>query len=163
MVEQALVLDQEKFATYPQQPHGGKLVDRVATGEVRKQGLQRAQTVPKIMVDLEAAITLELIATGVLSPNEGFMNEQEYLSCLETGRMTNGLPWPVPLSFAPIGERNSQVVKSLSVGDEVALIDEDHKPIALLHLDDIFSYDRAHRAKHIFGTTDRKHPGVDAI
>lgn len=163
MVEQALVLDQEKFATYPQQPHGGKLVDRVATGEERQQGLKRAQTLPKIMVDLEAAITLELIATGVLSPHEGFMNQQEYLSCLETGRMTNGLPWPVPLSFAPIGTRNVETIDSLSVGDEVVLVDEDHKPIALLQLDDIFSYDRDHRAQHIFGTTDRKHPGVDAI
>lgn len=163
MVEQALVLDQEKFATYPQQPHGGKLVDRVATGEERQQGLKRAQTLPKIMVDLEAAITLELIATGVLSPHEGFMNQQECLSCLETGRMTNGLPWPVPLSFAPIGTRNVETIDSLSVGDEVVLVDEDHKPIALLQLDDIFSYDRDHRAQHIFGTTDRKHPGVDAI
>ena len=68
MVEKALVLDQEKFATYPQQPHGGKLVDRVATGQAREDGLARAQTLSKIMVDLEAAITLELIATGVLSP-----------------------------------------------------------------------------------------------
>ena len=163
MVEQATTLDHKKFATYPQQPHGGTLVDRVATGQAREEGLAKAQTLPKIMVDLEAAITLELIATGVLSPNEGFMNEREYLSCLETGRMTNGLPWPVPLSFAPIGARNSEVVKSLTVGEDVVLVDEDHKPIALLHLDDIFSYDRAHRAKHIFGTTDRKHPGVDAI
>src|SRR5690625_7234470 len=77
------------------------------------------------MVDLEAAITLELIATGVMSPHEGLMVEEEYLSSLETGRLTNGLPWPVPLSFAPTGTRNEEVVANLSVGEEVALIDSD--------------------------------------
>ena len=54
-----------------------------------------------------------MIATGVLSPNEGFMNEVDYNSVLTTGRLTNGLVWPVPLSFAPIGNRNKEVVKSL--------------------------------------------------
>src|SRR5690625_1812809 len=116
-----LVLDEAAFANYPQQPHGGRLIDRVATGKEREEGLKRAENLPKIMVDLEAAITLELIATGVMSPHEGLMVEEEYLSSLETGRLTNGLPWPVPLSFAPTGKRNEEVVANLSVGDEVAL------------------------------------------
>src|SRR5699024_2810894 len=139
---------------YPQQPHGGKLVDRAATGKEREEGLEKAKTLPKIMVDLEAAITLELIATGVMSPHEGLMNEDDYLSSLETGRLTNGLPWPVPLSFAPTGTRNEQVVQSLSVGDEVVLANEDDVPVALLHVEDIFQYDRDHRAQHVFGTTE---------
>lgn len=163
MAHKEFVLDEETLAKYPQQPHGGKLVDRVATGKEREEGLEKAKTLPKIMVDLEAAITLELIATGVMSPHEGLMVEEEYLSSLETGRLTNGLPWPVPLSFAPTGERNTQVVQSLSIGDEVVLANEDDVPVALLHVEDIFSYDRDHRAQHVFGTTDRTHPGVDAI
>src|SRR5690625_5541879 len=81
-------LDEAAFDNYPQQPHGGKLVDRVATGKEREEGLERAKNLPKIMVDLEAAITLELIATGVMSPHEGLMVEEEYLSSLETGRLT---------------------------------------------------------------------------
>src|SRR5690606_9257476 len=154
---------EETKTKYPQQPHGGKLVDRVLTGNEREEALERAKHLPKIMVDLEAVITLEMIATGVLSPNEGFMNEADYKSVLETGRLTNGLIWPVPLSFAPIGDRNKEVIRTLSVGDEVALIDETMKPIALLKLEDIFEYDRDFRAQHLFGTTDRSHPGVDSI
>ncbi|MDY0409133.1 sulfate adenylyltransferase [Paracerasibacillus soli] len=160
---QNLVLDKEKLASYPQQPHGGKLVDRVLTGEERDKELERAKQLPMIMVDLEAVITLEMIATGVLSPNEGFMNEADYKSVLTTGRLENGLVWPVPLSFAPIGDRNSQIIQSLSVGDEVALTDETKEPVAILKIDDIFEYDKAFRAKHLFGTNDRNHPGVDAI
>ncbi|MFD2759779.1 sulfate adenylyltransferase [Lentibacillus juripiscarius] len=163
MSKDSLVLSEEKLATYPQQPHGGKLVNRVLTGKEREEAMEKAKQLPMIMVDLEAVITLEMIATGVLSPNEGFMVEEDYKSVLTNGRLTNGVIWPVPLSFAPIGERNEQVIQTLSVGDEVALTDETKEPVAILKLDDIFHYDRDFRASHLFGTTDRSHPGVDSI
>src|SRR5699024_8844268 len=151
------------FTNYPQQPHGGKLVNRVATGKKRKEELARAENLPTIMVDLEAVITLEMIATGVLSPKEGFMNEEEYKSVLHNGRLKNNVIWPVPLSCAPTGERNKQVIESLSIGDDVVLADENKEPVAILNVEDIFTYNKEERASHLFGTTDRNHPGVDAI
>src|SRR5699024_10514969 len=157
------VLTPEKLKSYPQQPHGGKLVDQILHGKEREDALERANHLPRIMVDMEAVITLEMIATGVLSPNEGFMNEDDYKSVLSEGRLKNGLVWPVPLSFAPVGDRNKQLIASLSIGDEIVLIDEQKEPVALLTLEDIFDYDRDYRATHLFGTTDRNHPRVDAI
>ncbi|MCJ8008845.1 sulfate adenylyltransferase [Lederbergia wuyishanensis] len=157
------VTEISKFANYPQQPHGGKLVNKVVTGKELEEELIRAKQLPTIMVDLEAVITLEMIATGVLSPNEGFMNKEDYHSVLTTGRLKNGLVWPAPLSFAPIGNRNKEVILSLSIGDEVTLADENNEPVAILKIDDIFDYDKNFRASHLFGTTDRDHPGVDAI
>src|SRR5690625_6162465 len=105
--------------------------------------MARAKHLPMIMIDLEAVITAEMIATGVLSPNEGFMNEADYTSVLNKGRLENGLIWPVPLSFAPTGERNKEVVASLSVGDEVTLADYKKEPVAILKIEDIFAYDKA--------------------
>src|SRR5690625_3519208 len=156
-------MNQETFEHYPQEPHGGKLVNRVLTGEAREKILARANELPMIMIDLEAVITLEMIAIGVLSPNEGFMNEADYESVLEDGRLENGVVWPVPLSFAPTGDRNQEVVHSLSIGEEVILANESKDPVAILKIDDIFHYDKEKRASHLFGTTDRDHPGVDAI
>lgn len=156
-------MDYINFDHLPQQPHGGKLVNRVLTGKERDSELERARTLPTIMVDLEAVITIEMITTGVLSPNEGFMNEQDYKSVLKNGRLANGVIWPVPLSFAPTGRRNQEVAKTLSVGDEVALTDHSNEPVAILQLNDIFTYDKKERATHLFGTTDRDHPGVDSI
>src|SRR5690625_4180471 len=109
------------FANCPQQPHGGVLVDRVVPEAQREKEIARARSLPSIRVDLEAVITIEMIATGVLSPNTGFMNEENYKSVLNTGRLADGTVWPVPLSFAPIGDRNAEVIRQLSVGDEVAL------------------------------------------
>ncbi|KXH81843.1 sulfate adenylyltransferase [Sporosarcina sp. HYO08] len=151
------------FTNYPQQPHGGELVDQVVTGKEREELLERAKGLPTIMVDLEAVITLEMIATGVLSPNKGFMTEADYNSVLASGRLTNGLVWPAPLSFAPIGNRNKEIVASLKIGDEVTLANENKEPIAILQIEDIFKYDKEHRALSLFGTTDRDHPGVDSI
>ncbi len=157
------VTEKSAFSKYPQQPHGGKLVDKVVVGQEREEELIRAKQLPTIMVDMEAVITLEMIATGVLSPNEGFMNEADYNSVLTKGRLTNGLIWPAPLSFAPIGSRNKEIIESLSIGDEVTLANENNDPVAILTIEDIFKYDKEHRASHLFGTTDRNHPGVDSI
>ncbi|SMX64987.1 sulfate adenylyltransferase [Brevibacterium sp. Mu109] len=151
------------FDEYPQKPHGGTLVDQVVTGDRREAEIERARSLPSIRVDLEAIITIEMITTGVLSPHKGFMNEDQYLSVLETGRLTDGLVWPVPLSFAPIGKKNEEIIKLLGVGDDVSLVDDQNEPVAILNIEDIFTYDRDHRAKNLFGTTDRDHPGVDSI
>lgn len=148
---------------YPQSPHGGVLVDQVVPEAERAGEIERARSLPKIRVDLEAIITIEMITTGVLSPNRGFMNERDYLSVLETGRLADGTVWPVPLSFAPIGNVNRDIISGLRVGDQVALVDANSEPVAILDVEDMFAYDREHRAKHLFGTTDRNHPGVDAI
>src|SRR5690625_3225384 len=158
-----IVLDEEALSNYPHHPQGGRLVNRVVQGEERDEVLALARSLPTIMVDLEAVITLEMIATGVLSPNEGFMNEADYRSVLESGRLASGVVWPVPLSFAPAGHRNSEIVRSLASGDRVALADETGEPVAILNVEDIFPYDKEHRARALFGTTDRAHPGVDSI
>src|SRR5690625_908026 len=135
--------------SYPQTPHGGVLVDQVVPEASRASEIARARTLPSIRVDLEAVITIEMITTGVLSPNRGFMNQHDYLSVLEHGRLSDGTVWPVPLSFAPTGTVNKNIIAQLSVGDEVALVDGDHEPVAILEIDDIFEYDRQHRAQQL--------------
>src|SRR5699024_861000 len=108
------------FSGYPQEPHGGTLVNQVVPKDKVAAEIERARSLPSIRVDLEAIITIEMIATGVLSPNRGFMNKSDYSSVLKTGRLSNGTIWPVPLSFAPIGDRNQETIKNLKVGDQVA-------------------------------------------
>lgn len=151
------------FDQYPQKPHGGTLVNQVVPEHLRKAEITRARELPAIRIDLEAIITIEMIATGVLSPINGFMKEADYLSVLKDGRLSNGVVWPVPLSFAPIGERNAEIIKDLKVGDQIALTDSNNEPVAILDIEDIFAYDKEHRAQSLFGTADRNHPGVDSI
>lgn len=161
--QQTMYTDKKAFANYPQTPHGGTLINQVLTGKKRDEEMERARTLPMIMIDLEAIITTEMIATGVMSPNKGYMNKADYESVLKNGRMADGVIWPVPLSFAPSGEKNEQIVRTLSAGDDVALVDDEKEPIAIMTAEDIFEYDKNERAQYVFGTTDRNHPGVDSI
>ncbi len=151
------------FDAYPQKPHGGVLVNQVVAPDKRDAAIAYARTLPSIRVDLEAVITIEMIATGVLSPNTGFMKEADYNAVLSNGRLADGTIWPVPLSFAPVGNRNAEIIKGLSVGDDVALTDANNDPVAILTIEDLFKYDKQGRAQQLFGTTDRSHPGVDSI
>ena len=153
----------QTFDKYPQQPHGGVLVNQVVPADKREETIEYAKTLPSIRVDLEAVITIEMIATGVLSPNTGFMKQADYDSVLKNGRLADGTVWPVPLSFAPVGTRNGEIIKELSVGDDVALTDYRNEPVAILTIEDLFEYDKNGRAQQLFGTTDRSHPGVDSI
>ena len=151
------------FDKYPQKPHGGVLVDQLVPEDKRASEIERARSLPSIRIDLEAVITIEMICTGVLSPIKGFMVKDDYMSVLEKGRLSDGTIWPVPISFAPIGDRNAEIIAGLEVGSEVALIDSSNEPVAILAIEDIFDYDKEHRAQSLFGTTDRNHPGVDSI
>ena len=54
----------------------------------------------------------------------------------------------------------SEAAAALSVGDEVALVDEDGAPAALLRVEEMFGWDREREAGRVYGTTDRAHPGV---
>src|SRR5690625_348933 len=143
------------FDSYPTAPHGGKLVNRVVQQQELPTQLELAKTLPVLRIDLEAAITIEMIATGVLSPVEGFMLEDDYKSVLNNGRLADGTVWPVPLSFAPTGKRNSEVMKTLKVGDEVALVGADDRVVAIVTVEDLFDYDKNERAKKLFWTTVR--------
>src|SRR5680860_372242 len=149
---------------YPQDPPGDELVEQVLEGEEKQEALRRAAALPRLMVDREAEITLEMIATGVFSPITGFLPRVENESVLEEGRLTDGTPWPIPLSMAPTGRRNREVLAGLAGGEEIALVNQRGETVALLEVEDIYEYDREHRAERLFGTVDpEKHPGVAGI
>ena len=50
------------FDRYPQQPHGGTLVNQVVPADRVQAEIARARRLPSIRVDLEAVITIEMIA-----------------------------------------------------------------------------------------------------
>ncbi|MFQ6136884.1 MAG: sulfate adenylyltransferase [Candidatus Hydrothermarchaeales archaeon] len=144
-------------------PLGGKLINRMLKGKKKEKAKEEAVELPSIPLDREAAINLEMIAVGVLSPNEGFMDQEDYRSVLYNGRLESGLPWTIPITFAPAGKKNAEVIKGLKEGEDIALVDDSGDPLAILHLEERFAYDKEERARQVFGTTERRHPGVDNL
>ena len=144
-------------------PVGGRLVDRQVTGAAREAAAALARKLPALTLTLDQVVTLEMIATGVLSPLEGFSGSADYRSILDRGRLADGTPWTLPPTLAPAGEEAGRVVDRVKEGDALALVDETGKPVAILHLQEKYAFDKTERAQKLFGTTDRRHPGVDAV
>jgi sulfate adenylyltransferase len=126
-------------------PHGGRLVDR--TGE-RPEGVETLETLtltPREVSDLD------MLASGALSPLDGFMPRDDYERVVDEMRLASGLPWALPVCLA---------VDSAPRGDRVALADESSRLLAVLEVDDVYDYDKEREADRCFRTTDDAHPGV---
>src|SRR5262245_53456876 len=102
-------------------PHGGKLINRVATGTERDALIARAGALPSITLNLRERSDLEMIAVGVFSPLEGFMGRADYESVVERGRLAAGLPWTIPVTLCV---KRADVSK-YGIGDQVALRGDD--------------------------------------
>jgi sulfate adenylyltransferase len=126
-------------------PHGGYLVDR--TGE-RPANLDSLEPVALTSRELS---DLDMLASGALSPLEGFMVRDDYERVLEEMRLAKGVPWALPVCLAVDHEPQ---------GDEVALTDEAGKAYATLEVDEVYEYDKEREARNAFRTTDDAHPGV---
>ena len=127
------------------EPHGGKLVDR--TGP-RPDGIDRLEQIPLTSRELS---DLDMLASGALSPLEGFMNQHDYERVVEEMRLARGLPWALPVCLA---------VDRAPDGEQVVLTDEAGTPLAVLEVDEAYEYDKEREAERCFRTIDDDHPGV---
>jgi sulfate adenylyltransferase len=136
-------------------PHGGALVDRILRGAEREAALKDATNWPRIDVTTEIAKDVENIAKGVYSPLEGFLGKTDFHSVLHTMRLSNDLPWTVPL-FLDVSKEDA---KKLAPGEPVALF-LDGMPLARLNLTETFEWDPKLAAEKVFGTLSEEHPSV---
>ena len=142
-------------------PYGGKLVNRILDENEKKRLLKDIDQRPQISLDKTAALDIEKIAVGAFSPVEGFMGEEEYNSVLYKESLSNGLPWTIPLIFAPKNLKKP-VMEDLKENDEPVLV-YNGKRIAILHLEEKYSFDKKELAKQVYGTIDPAHPDVKKI
>src|ERR671934_30477 len=94
---------------------------------------------------------LEMLASGALSPLEGFMGREDYESVLESMRLASGLVWALPVCLA---------VEQAPTGDRVALADSKGRLYGVLDVMSVYTYIKEVEAERAFGTTDVVHPGV---
>ena len=126
-------------------PHGGELVDR--TGD-RPDDLDTLETVTLTQRELS---DLDMLASGALSPLDGFMDQADYESVLESMRLPNGLPWSLPVCLA---------VDAAPRGDRLALADDSGRVRGVLDVMAVYTYIKEREAEAAFRTTDAAHPGV---
>jgi len=129
-------------------PHGGTLVDRM--GE-RPDGVD---TLECVTLTSREVSDLDMLAVGALSPLEGFMGRADYDRVVDEMHLAGGSPWALPVCLA---------VESAPRGDRVALADEGGRLLAVLDVEETYSYDKDREAERCFRTTDTEHPGVERL
>ena len=137
-------------------PHGGILVDRFISKDDEEERRSHAQSLPQIQLNARQLSDAYLIAQGALSPLVGFMGSEEYRNVLNSSNLTDYVPWTLPITLAATSDK----ARSLKVGQEAALAGPDGEMVGLLHLEEVYSYDKEVEARLVYRTTDKAHPGV---
>lgn len=134
-------------------PHGGGLVERTLLKSPSREFLE---TAPKILVDETHQIDAEQIAFGTFSPLEGFMGKKDCESVLNTMRLADGTIWPLPVVL----DVSEETAKKLSPGRDAVLADKQGDAFAILHVGEVYQFDKESFAKRLYNTLDGSHPGV---
>ncbi len=137
-------------------PHGGRLIERTLQGRSREEALERAPSLPVIRLDEDAVSDVENIATGVYSPLEGFLGPDDLRSVVNHSRLTNDTAWTIPIVL----DADEDEASGFKEGDDILLTTEEGIPLAVLHLESKYRFDRRDMALKVFGTSDENHPGV---
>ena len=140
-------------------PHGGTLINRIATPAQRDEILAKADTLPRVTIDARAQSDLEMIAIGGFSPITGFMGEADYMSVVTTMRMSNGVAWSIPVVL-PVTEA---VAESLEIGQTLGLQDANGRLLGTMELTEKFTPDKKKEAFYVYRTEEDAHPGVKVI
>ncbi len=140
-------------------PHGGTLVNRWATDKERQEWLRGIKSLKRIHLNRREISDLEMIGVGAFSPLEGFMGEADYEATRERMRLSNGLPWTIPVTLAVSKDEE----RALHAGDDIALLEDDDHPLGVLHLAEKYTPNKEREAAEVYGTTEDAHPGVRAI
>ena len=140
-------------------PHGGILVNRIATLDQRQEFFDKAEVLPRVQLSDRSISDLQMIAIGALSPLKGFMNEADYQSVVKEMRLGNGLPWSVPITLSV----SEAVADTLTEGTLVRLDSPAGEFVGILELSEKYRYSKEAEAINVYRTDDLKHPGVQVV
>ncbi len=134
-------------------PHGGTLVNRIATGAEAASLADKAKSLPKLALTMRPLSDLEMIAVGAFSPLTGFMTQADYKSVVKDMHLANGLPWSLPVTASATKDAGAGLE-----GKQIALTDEEGNALAVMDVEETYDYDKARRGAHRLPHRGRQAP-----
>jgi len=98
---------------------------------------------------------LENIAVGLYSPLKGPLVKNDFDSVVSKGRLSNDVPWTIPILL----DVHEEEASMFDQGDSIALSCEGEN-FAILKVADKYSWVKKAYCQNIYKTTDKEHPGV---
>jgi len=100
--------------------HGGKLHYLVLDADASAALKKEAKSLPSWTLNDRQICDLEMILDGSFSPLNGFLNEADYNSVLDSMRLQNGGIWPIPITL----DVTEDCAEKIKISDELALKDK---------------------------------------
>lgn len=141
------------------EPHGGKLVDCYLNAKESEVALERAHSLPHLILSDRNLADLECIVTGVYSPLDGFVSEQDYHTIVKDMRLSSGLAWSIPVTL----QIPELIADNYKLDSEIALAHPNGEILAVMIITSKFNPDQDFEAEKIYLTTEDAHPGVQAL
>jgi sulfate adenylyltransferase len=138
-------------------PYGGKLVDLMVPAESFDELKTYADHLPSIQISPRSVCDLELLATGVFSPLDKFMGQEDHKHVLSEMRLANGYLFPIPITLPVAAD------SALSLDSDIALRNSEYELLAIMTVEEIYRWDRNQVAETIFGTQNLRHPIVNEM
>ncbi len=120
---------------------------------------QLSSTLPDVILNQRQMCDFELLSTGAYTPLTGFMKQIDYETVLDRMRLSTGELWPVPVCL----DIPDSLGNTLEAGQSVMLRDPEGFLLGMMNVEDIWPVDMEKEAMTLYGTKDRKHPGVNYL
>ncbi len=139
-------------------PHGGILKPLIVYEAKKCKALRReAKSLQRVCLSSMEKSDIIMMASGAFSPLEGFMTRADYGAVLSHMCLSDGILWPIPITFSV----SRQVAQQIKESEKIALVDTDRDELmGVMTVQDRYAYDKRVEARRIFGTEDENHPAV---
>ena len=137
---------------------GKEIVERILSSPAEAK--KRIKGLKSVEISGRAARECIDIAYGFFTPLSGFMGKADVDSVCEKMTLADDSLWPIPIVFDI--EQKQIDEKQIRKGENL-LLTFGQKPMAILEVAEIFTYDKMKMAQAVLGTTDVKHPGVKML
>jgi sulfate adenylyltransferase len=136
------------------EPYGGTLVDLAVHGQKREELSAEAAGLPSLQLSARSLCDLELMATGAFSPLDRFMGKRDYQNVLHKMRLDSKVLFPIPITLT--ADRSWL----RRIGEKIALRDSRNNLLAVMTIEEAFTWDRGEEARLVLGTEEPRHPLV---
>ena len=134
--------------------YGNKPVNLLANSFKRDELLHTINNIPSIQLSFRSLCDLELLSTGALSPINRFMNKVDYIHVINTMRLHNGMLVAIPITL-PVRD-----TENLHLDSEVCLRSPNNEALAIMRIEEIYTWDFVTETQMVYKTADSRHPMV---
>ena len=135
-------------------PFGNQLIDLLVPAD-RVDELKAYSThLPSLQLSERSVCDLELLATGAFSPLDRFMGYEDHRRVLDQMRLASGHLFPIPITL-PV-----EPGADIRLDQEIALRNAKNELLAVMTIEEVYTWDLAEVAQKVFGAQDPRHPLV---